>query len=128
MKIQYTLPCGRDRGACLVQPTPQPESRAPRIARLLALAHKLDQLVRSGAVRGYGELARLGHISPARLSQILRLLHLSPAIQEQVLFLPAAQARFIAERDLRAIASEPSWKRQREQFDKLLPPSSPASE
>ena len=37
-------------------------------------------------MRDYAELARLGHVSAARISQIMILLHLSPAIQEYVLF------------------------------------------
>jgi len=66
----------------------EPEGRAPRIARLLTLAHKLDAMVRSGEIHDYAELARLGHISPALLTQIMALRHLAPAIHEYVLFLP----------------------------------------
>ena len=40
----------------------------------------------SGAT--YRELAAAGHVSRARLSQILQLTHLAPDIQEQLLFLP----------------------------------------
>src|SRR6202040_2134728 len=106
--------------ALVVEPAPDPQSNPPRIARLLALAHKLDTLVRSGAVTGYAELARLGHISPARLTQIMVLLHLAPSIQEYILFLSAGDARFIPELDLRKIAREPRWDRQRALFERLL--------
>jgi hypothetical protein len=68
--------------AFAVEPLREPLGRAPRIARLLALSHKLDAIVGSGEIRGYAQLARLGHISPARLTQIMVLLHLAPAIQE----------------------------------------------
>ena len=88
----------------------------------MALAHKLDELVRSGAVRDYAELARLGHISAARLTQILVLMHLSPAIQECLLFLPAAEALFLPELQLRKIAREPHWDRQRQMFGQTLSP------
>jgi len=66
MKIEFTVPFRRVPSplALVVEPAPDPQSNPPRIARLLALAHKLDALVRSGAVTGYAELARLGHISP----------------------------------------------------------------
>jgi hypothetical protein len=104
----------------VAEPVPEPSGRAPRIARLLALAHRLDALVRSGAVSGYGELARMGHISPARLTQILVMLHLSPQIQEYVLFLSAGDARFVTESELRKIAREPRWDRQRELFEQRL--------
>jgi hypothetical protein len=74
----------------LIEPAPQPHGRAPRIARLLALARKLDAMVRSGEIIGYAQLAHLVHITPGRLTQIMVLLHLSPAIQEYILFLSAA--------------------------------------
>jgi hypothetical protein len=77
-------------------------------------------MVRSGEIGGYAELARLGHISPARLTQIVVLLHLAPTIQEYVLFLPAADARFVTELGLRKIAREPRWDRQCALFDRIL--------
>ena len=86
----------------------------------MALAHKLDALVRSDAVTGYAELARLGHISPARLTQIMVLLHLAPSIQEYVLFLSASDAHFVTELSLRKIAREPRWDRQCKRFERHL--------
>jgi hypothetical protein len=77
-------------------------------------------MVRSGEITDYAHLARLGHISPARLTQIMILLHLAPAIQEYVLFLSAADARFVTELALRKIAREPRWDRQRELFEQTL--------
>ena len=121
MQIEYTLPLRRqpDLRISLGEPLAAPQGRPPRIARLVALVHGLDELVRSGAVRDYAELARLGRISAARLTQILALMHLSPAIQECLLFLPAAEARFLPELQLRKIAREPHWDRQQEMFGKL---------
>ncbi len=122
MRIEYALPFRRVplQLASLAVPADEPQSPAPRIARLVALAHKLDQLVRTGEVSDYAELARLGHISPARLTQLMALLLLSPAIQEHVLFLPAADARFVPELQLRKIAREPHWDRQRAMLERLL--------
>jgi len=65
--------------------------RVPRVARLMALALRFEELVRSGAVGDYAELARLGQVSRARITQIMNLLHLAPDIQEQILFLPQIQ-------------------------------------
>jgi hypothetical protein len=62
--------------------------RIPRISRLMALAIRIHGLVSEGRFRDYAEVAHLGHVSRARLSQILNLLNLDPAIQEAVLFLP----------------------------------------
>jgi hypothetical protein len=124
MKIEYTVPFRRVLAprTLLVEPTPEPQGRPPRIARLLALAHKLDALVRSGAITSYTELARLGHITPARLTQIMVLLHLAPSIQEYILFLPPGDARFIPELELRKVARELQWDRQRALFARLLQP------
>ena len=122
MKINFTVPFRRVAPARTVPVAPLigPQARAPRIARLLALAHKLDAMVRSGEITDYTHLARLGHISPARLTQIMVLLHLAPVIQEHVLFLSAADARFVTELALRKIAREPRWDRQRELFEQTL--------
>jgi hypothetical protein len=122
MKINFTVPFRRvlTVRTLSVAPVTEPQARAPRIARLLALAHKLDAMVRSGEVRDYAQLARLDHISPARLTQIMVLLHLAPPIQEYILFLSPADARFITELGLRKIAREPRWDRQRELFEQFL--------
>jgi len=123
MKIEYTVPVRR-----LVRPRPftskpavdEPQGRPHRIARVVALAHRLDELVRSGAVRDYGELARLGHVSPARICQFVTLLHLAPAIQEYLLFLAIGEKMPISEPSLRKIAREPRWDRQRDLFERQL--------
>ena len=120
--LKYSLPiAGAFRPRTLTsEPIDEPQGRPPRTARLVALAHKLEELVRSGAVQSYGELARLGDISPARLSQIMILAQLAPVIQEYVLFLSAHEDGIITELDLRKIAREPRWDRQHELFDKHL--------
>jgi hypothetical protein len=60
--------------------------RVSRLARLMALALRCDDLVRSGQVKNFAELARLGHVSRARMSQIVSLLQLAPDLQEELLF------------------------------------------
>ena len=120
MKIEYTLKLRRRAPAFRTNPAREPQERPHRIARILALAHRLDELARSGAVRDHGELARLGHVSPARICQFMTLLHLAPAIQEYLLFLTAAETIPITEPALRKIAREPRWDRQRAIFKSLL--------
>src|SRR5262249_612950 len=90
--IEDTLSLGRRgraaRPAANGAATPsEPSSRIPRIARLLALAWHVEGLVRSGTISSFAAAARLGHVSRARLSQILSLLNLAPDLQEQLLFL-----------------------------------------
>ena len=48
-----------------------PVERVPRISRLMALAIRFDEMIRSGEVKDQAELARLGHVSrAAHLTQI----------------------------------------------------------
>jgi len=54
----------------------------------LALAHRFESLIRDGEARDYADLARLGHVTPARITQFMNLLSLAPEIQEAILFLP----------------------------------------
>src|SRR5712664_4225355 len=99
-----------------------PPGRVPRVARLMALAIKLDGLVRRGVVHDYATLARLGHVSRARITQIMNLLLLAPDIQEQLLFLPdSLRGRDpIHLRRLQRIALLPDWNEQRPRWRRLL--------
>jgi hypothetical protein len=87
----------------------------------MALAMRLEGLIRSGNVSGYAELARLGHVTRARLSQIMSLLSLAPAIQEEILFLPRTlKGRDpIQLRHLLPIAAIPDWRKQRSRWRSL---------
>ena len=92
-----------------------PAGRVPRVSRLMALAIRLDQLIRDGVVADQAELARLGHVSRARLTQIMNLLCLAPDLQERILFLPKTERGRdpVTERDLRPIAALADWRKQR---------------
>ena len=70
----FDVPSG---GAELPAPSP-----VPRISRLLARALKMEQMIQDGTVKTYGELAYLGQVSAARITQVMSLLHLAPDIQE----------------------------------------------
>jgi hypothetical protein len=115
---------GRKELAVGPEPSPAAPGRVPRVARLLALAHRLEQLLRAGVARDYAELGRLGHVSRARISQLMSLLYLAPDLQEQILFLPRAQRgrEPIILRDLLPIAAVPDWKRQRRLWQALRAP------
>jgi hypothetical protein len=76
------------QAASAAPPPSVPRGRVPRVSRLLALAHRLDDLVRTGVVADYASLSELAHVSRARMSQILNLITLAPDIQEALLFLP----------------------------------------
>lgn len=89
--------------------------RVPRAARLMALAIRFDQLVRDGVVADYAELARLGHVTRARMTQIMNLTLLAPDIQEQILHLPPIERGHdhLHLRDLQSIAAVSDWRNQR---------------
>ena len=124
--IEATVHFARRGRRKTVETSPSPElppaGRVPRVARFLALAIKLDGLVRGGAVENYAELARLGHVTRARVTQILNLLSLAPAIQEEVLFLPLTlRGRDpVILRDLLPIAAERDWKVQKKLWRELI--------
>jgi hypothetical protein len=122
MTFEYKLAKGRGQLVKVFGPETaiEPTAPAPRLARLVALAHKLEALVRSNRVKDYAELARLARVSPARISQIIVLGQLAPDIQEFVLFLSAEQGGLITEVELRGIAREPRWDKQRTAFENLL--------
>ena len=82
----------------------------PRIARLMAIAIHCDKLIRDGIVVDQSELARLGHVTTARMTQIMVLLNLAPDIQEQLLELPRTEQgrNVMKERDVRPIAASPT--------------------
>ena len=100
-----------------------PAGRVPRVARLMALALRLDELVRTRQVASYSALASLGQVTRARICQILNLLHLAPDIQEALLFLPPTvrgrDAILLA--DLQPIAAAFDWRKQRRRWRQLLP-------
>lgn len=65
-----------------------PEGNIPRISKLMALAHRMNRLLENGEVTGYSEIAKIGRVSRARITQIMNLLNLAPDIQEEILLLP----------------------------------------
>ena len=94
------------------------DSSVPRIARLMALAIRFDRLLRAEEFRDYAELARLGRVTRARITQIMKLLDLAPDIQEQILFLPNLKG--LNERNLRPIVRRIDWHEQRRMFQILV--------
>lgn len=102
-------------------PAPVPLGRVPRIARLMALAIRFERLLAEREVCDYADLARLGHVTRARVTQIMNLLNLAPDIQEELLFLPpvAAGRDTLKEWQLRPIAAEPCWRTQRQLWRRL---------
>ena len=124
--VECTLARQRPRGDTNTtspagQAAPAAAGRVPRIARLMALAIRFEELVRSGAVRDYAELARLGQVSRARITQIMSLLHLAPDLQEEILFLPRVHGGRdrIYLHELQALTALLDWQEQRRRWNEL---------
>ena len=99
-----------------------PLGRVPRVARLMALALRFEQQLADGHVADYAQLARLGHVTRARISQIMDLLLLAPDIQEALLFLPRTEKGPdpLNLRDLQPIVRERCWATQREMWRSVV--------
>lgn len=87
-----------------------------RLARLLALAHHFDDMIREGVVRDQAEIARLMKVTRARVTQIMNLLYVAPDIQEGILFLVVepGDGYAISPRRIRHIIAEADWEKQRQ--------------
>ena len=103
---------GRKHLRCGIRTRAKAPDPIPRVARVLALAHRWNDLVHSGGIRDRAELARLVGVSRARVTQVMRLLDLAPDIQEVVL-----DAEYVGpEKALREVARHLLWTRQRVMF------------
>jgi len=112
---------GRKRLQQRTKPKVIEQGRVPRIARLMALAIRIDQLIRNGELRDYAEVARVGHVTRARITQIMNMINLAPDIQEDLLYLPLVHRGRdpISERDIRPVVVVPDWRKQRRMWSVL---------
>jgi len=125
LEVSFTFQPRNKRGNV----NPQSDSRRgstgkgniPRVAKLLALAIRFERLVKRGDIQDYADLARLGYVTRARITQIMNLLNLAPDIQEDILFLPNTMKGRdpILEKDLRPVAAVPHWSRQRKMWAQM---------
>ncbi len=97
--------------------------RVPRVARTLALAHRIDAMIRTGELRDLADAARALGLSRARVTQLSALLLLAPEIQEAIFDLPPVTNGHdpVSERLLRRIVAEPDWNRQLELWNEVKP-------
>ncbi|KKM44239.1 hypothetical protein LCGC14_1561740 [marine sediment metagenome] len=128
LTIQRQVHFGRGRNCRKVihegpppEPKPTPAGRIPRISRLMALAIRFDRLIKAGEITDQAEIARLGHVSRARVTQIMNLLQVAPDIQEEILFLPRTNHGRdpILEHMVRPIAAVLDWRKQRRMWGEL---------
>lgn len=81
----------------------------------MALAICFQRLLDDGVAANQAELAALGHVTRARVTQIMNLLNLAPDMQEKLLFLPPVEQvkGAVTDQDLRAVVAELDWGAQR---------------
>lgn len=114
MEVEVTLELPRRPASGEMKPEPTP--RMPRVTRLMALAVKYQGMVDAGELRDYADIARLGYVSRARVTQIMNLTNLAPDLQERLLF----PTGFLPpERRLRKLAAQPVWNDQRRSWNSL---------
>jgi hypothetical protein len=123
IQVEVTLPVrqrGREGGNAPKDQTRSTNARPriPRITRLMALAIKFQDMVTHGEVRDYADLARLGYVTRARLTQIMNLLLLAPNIQEALLM--SQEESGVPERRLRLAIREVNWATQRILLSELI--------
>lgn len=123
-------------------PLRESAGRLPRITRLLALAHRIEGMIRAGDLHDWAVAARLLGLTRGRMTQIANLLLLAPEIQGSVLSLPRVRAGGdrLTEHRVRALSSLPDWAGQSRLWESLVdtlistsadqhdPTKSPASE
>ena len=111
----------RMRPGAKPKPAEVTPGRVPRISRLMALAIHFEDLIKRGVVRDYAEIARLGNVSRARVSQIMDLISLAPDIVESIVFLPKTFTGRdgVTERQLRQVVTQADWAQQRRQWKRI---------
>lgn len=122
-KVHFaTMRRGRKQIRTGETPVPLPSvARIPRIARVMALAIKFDGMLANGELKDYADIARLGHVTRARVTQMMNLTALAPDIQEALLFLPRTEGGrdAIQESHVRPIAAAIEWRKQRVKWKAL---------
>jgi hypothetical protein len=95
-----------------------PIGRIPRMTHLLALAHRIDGMIRAGEIRDWAEAARLIGVTRARMTQIANLLLLAPDVQADIANLPqvVGGAYPVTEHDLRAVVMLMDWRKQKDKW------------
>lgn len=86
------------------------ELRPARVARRLALAHRIAADIEAGRYKDYADVARRHGLTRARLTQLMNLLLLAPDIQEEVLTIEFPVGREpVTERSLRRVLASLCW-------------------
>jgi hypothetical protein len=118
VQVETVIPVTRRErarpGAKKAKPPEPAAPKIPRLTRLMALAIKFQDMIDRGEVKDYAEIAELGYVTRARVTQIMSLLQLAPDIQEQIL--SGVLSKPLAERHIRRVVSAVDWCQQRRRW------------
>lgn len=122
VQVETVIPMTRRErarpGAKKTKPPEPATPKIPRLTRLMALAIKFQDMIDRGEVKDYAEVAELGYVTRARVTQIMNLTLLAPDIQEALLDINATvQDSNLTERHLRLVAAEACWRAQHMRFE-----------
>ena len=121
LTVEATVQFGRGmRNERIVRegsPPELPRGRVPRIARLMALAIRFDELIRTGRVKNQLQLAKLGGVTRQHVTQIMNMLLLAPDIQEAMLTLSRVERgkEAVNLKGMQAVARVVDWREQCQQ-------------
>ena len=125
LPVRRRRPDASARGGLGLSSKPASRPKIPRITRLMALAIKFQDMLDSGDVRDCADIARLGYVSRARLTQIMNLRHLAPDIQTSLLNDRDGRHAPLTttERDLREVSRMVLWADQRQVLSRIHEPA-----
>ena len=109
MSVTVKYKFGKQPQAKAEKPKAKLSSTPSRAARMLALAYYIEQLIESGSMKDYADVARNLGMSRARVTQVMNLLNLSPKNQEDILLGRVE----VSERRLRGALGGVKWEKQR---------------
>ena len=112
----------RAQRAMAAEDAPQHQEPPPRIALLLALAHKWETMIRRGEIRDYTQIARPTGLTRGRIAQICGLVLLAPDLQEAIL---APHCNTLPTHTLRQIAGRTNWGEQRSKWQPRVEAAAP---
>jgi len=122
MDVEITIKRRERRRPKEEQPQNDAAPSIPRISRLMALAIRFQGMVDRGEVRDYADLARLGFVTRARLTQIMNLTLLAPDLQAEIMGLgPPSRSPIVAERHVRSVIKYVLWEQQRQAWREPSP-------
>ena len=99
--------------------SPVPVRTSNRLSRLMALAIRFEDMLQSGEVVDYSELASRYGVDRGRISRVMHLRLLAPDLQEALLDAPTMPDTLSLKHVL-PVCKIDSWRKQRAAFDELV--------